>query len=116
MLNPFPIQFLAPLTYFLLRVTLGALCIRIGLRMVRNTEASRKRKFLGTLFIGAGVFLVMGLYTQIAALVTLVFSLVGFFRKGTVRELTRTSLALMAVIAFSLFITGAGPFGFDLPI
>jgi hypothetical protein len=116
MLNLFPIQFLAPLTYFLLRITLGFLCIRIGFMMMRAENASKKRRFLGTLFTGAGSLLFLGLYTQGAALLTLLLSGVGVFRSGTVHELTRTSLVLMCVIAVTLFVTGSGPFAFDLPI
>ncbi len=116
MLNLFPIQFLAPLTYLLLRVTLGFLCMRIGLTMMRNENASKKRKVLGTLFAGAGSLLILGLYTQGAALLTLLLSGMGVVRIGTVRELTRTSLLLMCAIAISLFVTGSGPLAFDLPI
>ncbi len=116
MLNLFPIQFLAPLTYFLLRITLGFLCIRIGFMMMRTEGTSTLRRLLGTIFTGTGTFLVLGLYTQGAALLTLVLSSIGIVKNGTIRELTRTSLILMCVIALSLFVTGSGPFAFDLPI
>lgn len=116
MLNPFPIQFLAPLAFFLLRVTLGILCVRLGLRMLRAEHTSVKRRLLGTLFLGTGSFLVLGLYTQIAALGAILLSIVGLARKGVLPGLTRTSLFLMIAISLSLFITGGGPFGFDLPI
>lgn len=116
MLNLFPIQFLAPLTYFLLRVTIGFLMVHIGLRMVRDETSSARRRFLGGLFTGTGTLLVIGLYTQGAALLACILTGTGIVRKGAVRELTRTSLILIGVIAFSLFITGSGPFAFDLPI
>lgn len=115
MLNLFPIQFLAPLTYFLLRITLGFLCIHIGFKMLR-TESGTRQRFLGTLFVGAGSLLFLGLYTQGAALLTLLLSGLGVVRRATVHELSRTSLILMCVIAMSLFVTGSGPFAFDLPI
>jgi uncharacterized membrane protein YphA (DoxX/SURF4 family) len=116
MLNPFPIQFLAPLAYLILRVVLALVCIRLGIRMVKNTEASGARKGLGLLFSGAGILLFFGLYTQIAALGVMALTTLGTIRTGTVREYSRTTLVLMGAVAVSLFITGAGPFAFDLPI
>lgn len=116
MLNPFPIQFLAPLTYLLLRVVLGILCIRVGILLLRGTASSPKQTILGTLLITTGTALVFGMYTQYAALTTLFISALSTLRAHTIPYLTRTSLILMAAISLTLFITGAGPFAFDLPI
>jgi hypothetical protein len=116
MLNPFPIQFLAPLAYFLVRITLGFICVRTGAFLLQNSEHSPRRKLLGLTLLTTGTALIFGIYTQIAALFTLVVMLVGMTRKGGIPRLTRTSLLLMAVMSVSLFITGAGPFAVDLPI
>lgn len=116
MLNPFPIQFLAPLAYLILRIVLAIICIRLGTRMMKNPEASGARKTLGFLFSGTGALLFIGLYTQIAALIVMALTSLGILRNKTVPEYPRTTLVLMGAVALSLFITGAGPFAFDLPI
>jgi energy-converting hydrogenase Eha subunit E len=116
MLNPFPIQFLAPLAYFLIRITLGFVCVRTGAFLLRDTASTPKRKLLGTFLLVTGTALIFGFYTQVAALITFVITLFGMTRTGGIPRLTRTSLLLMAAMSISLFITGAGPFAFDLPI
>ena len=115
MLNTFPIQFLAPLTYALLRVVLGLLCLHIGLRLKSGGSSARKKTY-GLLLASAGVFLILGLGTQLAAFTTFVLSFIGIAKRTRLPGLSGTTLLLMATIAFSLFITGAGPFAFDLPI
>jgi energy-converting hydrogenase Eha subunit E len=116
MLNPFPIQFLAPLAYFLIRITLGFVCVRTGTFLLRDSASSPRQKLLGTFLLAIGTALIFGIYTQGAALLAFVAMLLGMTRKGGIPHLTRTSLLLMAVMSISLFITGAGPFAFDLPI
>jgi hypothetical protein len=116
MLNPFPVLFLAPFTYFLLRVVLGFICLRIAHHIFKTESASHKKKAFGALLGGAGVLLILGLYTQIAAILSLILSSLGFMRSSAFPGLTRTSLAFMIVTSFSLFITGAGPFAFDIPL
>ena len=116
MLNPFPIQFLAPLAYFLIRVTLGFVCLRTGALLLRTEETSAKRKILGTILISAGIALIFGVFTQYAALTTIFTLTLSSIWKASLPHLTRTTLVLMMVMAISLFITGAGPFAFDLPL
>ena len=116
MLNPFPIQFLAPLAYFLIRVTLGFVCLRTGALLFRTEEASAKRKILGAILTSAGIALIFGIFTQYAALTTFFTLTLTCIRKTSLPHLTRTTLVLMIIMALSLFITGAGPFAFDLPL
>ncbi len=116
MLNPFPIQFLAPLAYFLIRVILGFVCIRTGTLLLRGVGHSPKRKLVGSFFIGTGTAFIFGVSTQIVSLLTLFVVMIGGVRKSGIPYLSRTSLLLMATLSISLFITGAGPFAFDLPI
>lgn len=131
MLNIFPIQFLAPLAYTLLRVAVGVLLIRIGIIRIKHrtpnslivaTKVSFPPSILlivGFLEIIAGAFLFVGLYTQIAALITLFFS---FLHVLFPKRLSGTGIppriffVLLFFVSLSLFITGAGAFAFDLPI
>jgi hypothetical protein len=84
--------------------------------MLRGENTSKKRKVLGALFLSLGGFFFIGLHTQLAGIVTLLLTSLGILKKNTIPEVSRSTLFLMASIALSLFITGAGPFAFDLPI
>ncbi len=131
MLNLFPLQFLAPLAYAILRFCVGFLLIRLGILRIRYrvpTSLIVKKTvvippfillILGLLEIIAGVFIFLGLYTQLGALLALL--LVGIqlvFPKRFLDERTppRIFFALLFCVALSLCITGAGAFSFDLPI
>ncbi len=131
MLNLFPIQFLAPLAYTLLRVCVGALLIRLGFIRIRHRTPSSlvvapKVSFppsvlliVGLLEIVAGAFFFVGLYTQVVALVTLLFSAMHLVFPKRLRGQgipSRIFFVLLFFVSLSLFITGAGAFAFDLPI
>jgi uncharacterized membrane protein YphA (DoxX/SURF4 family) len=119
MLNPFPIQFLAPLTYFLLRVVLGFLIIRLGNRLLRRTPRTAASSVIAGIEIVIGSMFILGVYTQIAAFITILLTIPVLARPHSplrVFQTNRSTTLLMCVIALSLFITGAGAFAFDLPI
>jgi len=63
-------------------------------------------------FITAG-FLIVGLWTQAAALAAIVIAGVWFF--FPTRTYALSTVLLAGAIAASLFVTGAGRFAFDLP-
>ena len=132
MLNPFPIQFLALLAYFILRVGVGAMLIYFGATHARNSRALSKKLtlplfpygmvsaivFSGTEII-LGIMFILGFYTQIAALLTMGMSLkLLFLHKRFSSPLleSRSFYLLLFFVSLSLFITGAGAFAFDLPI
>lgn len=116
MLNPFPIQFLTPLTFLLLRVVLGGIFIHTGYRMLTSHQGTAVQKALGVLLIGTGTLCILGLYTQLGAILGTILTLGGVLRPNLFQGVSRMSLLLMCAISISLFITGAGPFAFDLPI
>jgi uncharacterized membrane protein YphA (DoxX/SURF4 family) len=131
MLNPFPIQFLALLAYFVLRIFVGLIFIGFGVKHARarkelvhifNTDVfpgTPAAVLLIACEIVIGGMFVLGFYTQIAALVTMALSLtLIIFRKylGTALFGSRTLYALLFGCALSLFITGAGALAFDLPL
>lgn len=119
MLNPFPIQFLAPLTYFLLRVVLGFLIIRLGKRLLGQRPRTTTHTAVAGIEIVVGSMLILGVYTQIAALVTMILTIPVLMRPHAsfqTFQTSRSTALLMCVVAISLFITGAGAFAFDLPI
>lgn len=132
MLNPFPIQFLALLAYLILRVVIGAALLYFGIRHGRQREAFAQGLGLphtqtGIFFVVlialfecvVGLMFILGYYTQIAALATLLMSatLITLRKQFTTPLLeSRMFYVLLGGAALSLFITGAGALAFDLPI
>lgn len=132
MLNIFPVQFLAPVAYALLRLCVGFVFLYFGRRHIQN-HTSLKEVFLLNGFPLSGFFVwymvvveiiigtlfVLGLYTQIAALLAMFFLLtLAVMRKKFAHPLLPSRLVrvLLFFASLSLFITGAGIFAFDLPI
>jgi uncharacterized membrane protein YphA (DoxX/SURF4 family) len=132
MLNVFPIQFLAPIAYLILRITIGTLLIRLGFSHMRNRDTLTEVFtfsffpytgftvwYLALIEIIVGALFFIGLYTQIAALLSMVYALkfIVLHKKLTHPLIPeRTFFILLFVISLSLFITGAGPLAFDIPI
>lgn len=132
MLNPFPLLFLAPLGYFILRTGIAIILINLALRHFSYRHeliaTSRPRLHelaplsiwflcLGELFIGATLFL--GIYTQYAAIALALMA----FELSLTRHMfshpsipTRSFYLLLLCAALSLFFTGGGAFAVDLPI
>lgn len=134
MLNPFPdlltYSLLAP---FILRVVLGLLFLNLGYLKFKSerdrwiescsTLGFQPAPFFVSLFgiiqIVGGLMLIVGLYTQIAALV---FSIITFgelvVEYRNERILTRNIVfyLLLLAISLSLLLSGAGAFAIDLPL
>ena len=132
MLNLFPIQFLAPVAFALLRVCVGGILLYFGILHLRRRNKLQKVLTLswfpygtfstwafGTLEILFGAMLLLGLYTQVAALGTMLMSikLIVLNRWLSSPDIPdRIFYTLLFASALSLFITGAGVLAFDLPI
>lgn len=132
MLNIFPIQFLAPLAYTLLRVILGFIFIRFGI--IHITERDNLKHILtfpqhrfGLFFtwflifteLLIGTLFLLGFLTQIAALLSIILSLkMIFLHKRFTHPCIPSTLTytLVLFISLSLFITGAGYLAFDIPL
>jgi uncharacterized membrane protein YphA (DoxX/SURF4 family) len=132
MLNPFPIQFLAMLGYFILRVIVGYVFLVLGYRHFKIRESLYPVLVLKFFSFGkiativlvlteivVGILFILGLYTQIAALITIIMSakMLVLRNKFIHSSLpSRLTYLLLFGIGCCLFITGAGAFAFDLPI
>ena len=132
MLNIFPIQYLALFAYFILRVVTSSILLHLGLqhwRYRRELKAVFTTRWLPISGVAAYVFpiaelviagfLLVGAYTQIAALLIIIMSLKliivrPWFAHPSIPS--RLFYTLLFAVALSLFITGAGAFAFDLPI
>jgi len=134
MLNPFPdlltYSLLAP---FILRVVAGLIFIDLGILLFKNEKerwlislSSLKIpnpklaiKILGSIEIMAGVMLILGFYTQIAALVLTLLTFTEVFIEYKQPEILKRNLVfylMLLAIVFSLLLSGAGAFAFDLPL
>lgn len=132
MLNPFPIQWLALLAYFILRAIVGSALIWLGLRhfQERNPIATATNLplfpfpktaviLLALTELIAGSLLLLGFYTQIGALILVVLSLKMLVWNSCFSHPaipSRLTYLLLLGCGLSLFITGGGAFAFDLPI
>lgn len=131
MLSIFPIQFLAPVAYLLLRLCIGLMFIQLARRSLAHILLKKKNavppstihriRIWSTFFVklGAGILLILGLFTQIGALTVIAytsFNLRTNARGPSLHGLSRPTLVCMLCIALSLFITGPGILAFDLPL
>lgn len=132
MLNIFPIQFLAPFAYMILRIGIGFVLFVLGVRHLRNRftlrDAFTFRFFPYGLFFTwylaivemvVGIMYLLGLFTQIAAIITILMSLkfLIMHRKFSHPLVpSRLTYFFILIVSVSLLITGGGVLGFDLPI
>lgn len=134
MLNPFPellsFGLFAP---FVLRLALGFVFLNLGYSKLTGEKSSWVRFFnltpfkpasfwvtlFGTIQIIGGIMLLIGLYTQIAALVFAVIALAEVYIEKREPVLLNRNLVfyiLIFVISLSLLFSGAGFFAVDLPL
>ena len=122
-----PLPFLLDFSFYaplLLRVALGVYVLAIGFSAKHKVDAEMPAELsplhvaYRAIFIAAGIALVIGLYTQIAAIAVALLMLAGITdqRARITTELNRAELSLLLIIALSLMMTGAGAFAFDLPL
>ena len=121
-LSLFPSLFsYAALAPFFLRLALGFLFVRMAYRRTRR-EGGLQQEIITSIawpmaFVEAviGILLLIGLFTQAAALAALLFVIgsLWFYRRDQER---RVILLLALAIALSILFLGAGALAFDLPI
>jgi uncharacterized membrane protein YphA (DoxX/SURF4 family) len=134
MLNPFP-ELLAYSLFapFILRLAAGFIFINLGhlklaserSRWVLSFEGLRLKpalffvKTVALLEFGGGILLVLGFYTQIAALILAIITFGELYIEYKEETLLKRNLAfylLLFVISFSLLLSGAGKPAIDLPL
>ena len=131
MLNPFPLQFLALLAYFILRICVGGILLYLGRAHLKQRSGlitvlkfpflSSHHSILLLVFfeLALGTFIFLGAHTQYATLGVILLSLfMLFMKRATNHPLIppRIFYVLLIGACVSLFITGAGAFAFDLPL
>jgi len=134
MLNPFPdLLMYSLLGPFILRVLLGLIFIDLGFLKFRGEKERWLSSFetLGlrpvTIFVPlyallqivGGLFLVLGFWTQIAALAFVVFTGIELYIEWQAQKILKRDIVfyiLIFVIALSLLLTGAGAYAIDIPL
>lgn len=134
MLNPFPeLLMYSLLGPFILRAILGIIFVNLGYLKFRGEKNRWNASFdtLGlrptslfvplyaTLQIVGGVLLLIGLWTQIAALAFVIFSGIELYIEWKAGKILKRDLVfylLLFTIALSLLLTGAGAFAIDIPL
>ncbi len=110
----FTFSLLAPL---LLRIALGINIISIG----RSTWTHIKLpyKYSAIAYYIFGIFLILGLYTQISAIVGLIIVCFDYYlslKLGTHTHPEKMYYSLMIIVLISLIFTGPGFFAIDWPL
>lgn len=133
-MNPFPdflvYSLLAP---FFIRIVVGFVFINLGALSFRNEkrswEISLKTlnipspqiavKILGAIELASGIMLVLGFYTQIAALVLALLTFAECYveyKDSAIIKRNFVFYLLVLSILLSLLFSGAGAFAIDLPL
>lgn len=134
MLNPFPdlltYSLLAP---FILRVVAGFIFINLGVLAFKNEkerwlvslstlkipDPKLTLKILGGIEIIAGIMLILGFYTQIAALLLALLTFAEVYveyKDPTILKRNFVFYIMILSILLSLLLSGAGAFAIDLPL
>lgn len=134
MLNPFPdlltYGLLAP---FILRVVVGLIFVNLGVLVFKN-EKERwldslsvlkipnpkiVLKILGAVEIAGGIMLILGFYTQVAALVLALLTFAETYTEYKDPLILKRNFVfyiMLLAITLSLLLSGAGAFAIDLPL
>ena len=120
MLSLFPIllsyQQLSP---FLIRLTLGAILVYWSYSGLKEKKSSGAKKTLDAAEAVIGILIIIGLWTQAAALVAAIGFIVCLVKKAQARTFLTSGvnyLLILLVLSISLMVTGAGWWAFDLPL
>lgn len=134
MLNPFP-EFLmySLVSPFILRILLGLIFIDLGFLKFRSEKEAwlASLETLGLrpadlflplyalLQIIGGLLLLVGLWTQVAAMAFVIFTGIELYIEWRAREILKRDMVfylLIFIISLSLLLTGAGAYAIDIPL
>ncbi len=134
MLNPFPelltYSLLAP---FIIRLAVGFVFLNLGILTIKGERdvwqnsikalgipnPKRVTQILAIIQILGGLLLIIGLYTQIAALILGILSLAETYIEYKESSILKRELffyILLFVSTISLLLSGAGAFAIDIPL
>ena len=90
----------------ILRVILAVILLQVGYKLFKSAE--KREKIIGVIEILSAIFLAIGMFTQVAAIVSLI----------TISNKTEEKILrlLMVAVSISLALLGPGIYSFDLPL
>ena len=103
----------------MIRITLGLVLLYWAFKTFTSKSVISKDGAVAAIEALAGALLIIGLYTQIAALVIMVDLLVRSVRKIMSRAFFTSGINyyfILLIMALSLLVSGAGLLAFDLPL
>ena len=106
---------------FIIRVVLGVTLAYFGYQKTlgKGTSSGSNSPTYGVVEIIVAVFLIVGLFTQLAALLNAVILIIKIGFKARNKQLFSNGInyyILLFAMALSLLVTGPGVFAFDLPL
>lgn len=107
------------LSPFLIRLCLGFTLIYLRYKTFRKSNVDSKEKAISIIESLSAVLILIGLWTQLAAIIIAVDMLIRLFFKAKSRALLTDGVnyyLILLVMAISLALTGAGFFAFDMPL
>ncbi|MEK9185854.1 MAG: DoxX family protein [Patescibacteria group bacterium] len=122
MLAPFIVRVVAGFTFLntgILKLSREKGRWLISLEVLKISRASVVLKILAVIEIVGGVLLIVGAWTQLAALILTLFTAAAFFIEYKDPSILKRNLPfylLLLSITLSLLFSGAGAFAFDLPL
>jgi uncharacterized membrane protein YphA (DoxX/SURF4 family) len=105
----------------LIRLVLGITLAYFGYEKIKNhgTSSGSNSRLYGAIEIFISIFLIVGLYTQLAALLNAIILVIKLGFKINDKKFLSDGVnyyILLLIMAISLLFTGAGFWAFDLPL
>ncbi len=122
MLSVFPsLLSLQPFSPFIIRLTLGLILLYWTYKTFTNTRLSstKNTKVIGIVQGVASLFIIIGLFTQVAVAIIIIDLAVKLFTKIKNKAFFSDRVNyyfILLILAISLLFTGPGFLAFDLPI
>jgi uncharacterized membrane protein YphA (DoxX/SURF4 family) len=104
---------------FLLRIVLAATILFFAYRNLKTPNAPATQKAAGALEVICAILLIIGLFTQAAALIVAIIMVVRLVKKVQQKAFLTDGVnyyLILLVIALSIIMSGAGRIAFDLPL
>ena len=107
------------LSPFLIRIALGTILVYWAYKAVRNADLKMNMKALAIIEGVSGALLIIGLFSQVVALIIIIDLVIRLGKKIIKKEFLTDGLnyyLVLLIMAISIIVTGAGWYGFDLPL
>ena len=107
------------LSPFLIRLCLGITLIFLKYKTFKKSGATSKEKVVSVIEFISAILILIGLWTQLAAIVIAIDMIIRLLDKAKSRAFLTDGVnyyLILFVLAISLALTGAGFFAFDMPL